>query len=199
MPRVDGPSRPLQIHVLALRDCTPLVPIGVVELLRKASALAPSVPGAPRRQVEITLVSPGSNRTVRCAGGLELRCGAFVAEVRRSDLVVAPALDPDVLEHLEANREVVPWLRKVHEGGADAASVCTGAFLLGEAGLLDGRAATTHWAFQEQLARRYPRVRVEPQAILVDPPDRIDARRLPGTLRTRRSARHDHLRPASAR
>jgi transcriptional regulator GlxA family with amidase domain len=52
--------------------------------------------------------------------------------------------------------------------GADVASVCTGAFLLGEAGLLDGRAATTHWAFQEVLARRYPRAEVLPQAILVD-------------------------------
>jgi transcriptional regulator GlxA family with amidase domain len=48
------------------------------------------------------------------------------------------------------------------------ASVCTGAFLLGEAGLLDGRAATTHWAFQDQLARRYPRAEVRPRAILVD-------------------------------
>jgi transcriptional regulator GlxA family with amidase domain len=168
MSRVDGHSRLLQIHVLALRDCTPLVPVGVIELLRKASALALSVPDVPRRKVEITLVAPGSKRTVRCAGGLQLHCGAAVAEIRRSDLVVTPALDPDVLEHLAANREVVPWLRKVYDGGADVASVCTGAFLLGEAGLLDGRAATTHWAFQEQLARRYPRVRVEPQAILVD-------------------------------
>jgi transcriptional regulator GlxA family with amidase domain len=88
--------------------------------------------------------------------------------VRRSDLVVVPALDGDLLEDLERNRGVVPWLRRMYVAGADVASVCTGAFLLGEAGLLDGRAATTHWAFLELLARRYPRTDVLPQAILVD-------------------------------
>lgn len=47
------------------------------------------------------------------------------------------------------------------------ASVCTGAFLLAEAGLLDGRRATTHWAYCDSLARRYPRTRVEPDPIFV--------------------------------
>jgi len=48
-----------------------------------------------------------------------------------------------------------------------AASVCTGAFLLAAAGLLDGRRATTHWRFAAELARRYPRLRVEPDHIFV--------------------------------
>jgi transcriptional regulator GlxA family with amidase domain len=97
-----------------------------------------------------------------------LRCALTLADVRRSDLVVVPAVDPDVVEHLARNRAVVPWLRRVHEAGADVASACTGAFVLGEAGLLDGRAATTHWAFQQLLAHRYPRAHVQAQAILVD-------------------------------
>jgi transcriptional regulator GlxA family with amidase domain len=63
---------------------------------------------------------------------------------------------------------VIPWLRERYARGADVASVCTGAFVLGEAGLLDNRDATTHWAFQHVFARRYPRTRVLPQAILVD-------------------------------
>jgi transcriptional regulator GlxA family with amidase domain len=82
--------------------------------------------------------------------------------------VVASALDPDVLAHLTLNRAVPPWLHRMYAAGADVASVCTGAFLLGEAGLLDHRAATTHWAFQDLLARRYPRTQVLPQSILVD-------------------------------
>jgi transcriptional regulator GlxA family with amidase domain len=161
-------SRTIRIHVLALRDCTPLVPVGIVELLRKASELASSIPGARGGRVHVTMVAAGSQRTVTCAGGLALRCAVTLGEVRSSDLVVVPALDPDLLEHLAVNRDVVPWLRRIHRGGADVASVCTGAFLLGEAGLLDGHAATTHWAYQEQLAQQYPRALVEPQAILVD-------------------------------
>jgi transcriptional regulator GlxA family with amidase domain len=152
-----------RVHVLALRDCTAFVPIGIVDMLRKAAML----PGA-RRAVEVVLVAPGGSPTVVGAGGIRIRCGQRLDETRDSDLVVVPAVDPDVVHHLDRNRAVVPWLRERYARGADVASVCTGAFLLGEAGLLDHRAATTHWAFQDQFARRYPRVRLLPQAILVD-------------------------------
>jgi transcriptional regulator GlxA family with amidase domain len=169
MGRLAASSRPpFRVHVLVLRDCAALVPVGVVEMLRKAASLCSSSPRGSSRVVEVKLVSPGDSRTVKCASGLTLHCDEVAKDVRRSNLVVVSALDPDVLEHLALNRDVVPWLRRMVLAGADMASVCTGAFLLGEAGLLDGRAATTHWAFQELLARRYPRTEVLPQAILVD-------------------------------
>ncbi len=156
------------MHVVVLRDCAALVPVGIVELLRKAAGICSGVSGGPGRTIDLQLVSAGRSRAVACAGGLTLHCDALASDVRRSDLVVVPALDPDVLEHLAMNRDVVPWLRRMFMAGADVASVCTGAFLLGEAGLLDGRSATTHWAFQELLARRHPRTEVLPQAVLVD-------------------------------
>ncbi len=165
---VTGSRRPLSVHVPVLRDCAALVPVGIVEMLRKAAGLCSGIPGAPSRAIDVKLVSPGRSRTVTCAGGLTLHCDEVASGVRRSNLVVVPALDPDVPEHLAMNRDVVPWLRRMYMAGADVASVCTGAFLLGEAGLLDGRAATTHWAFQELLASRYPRTEVLPEAILVD-------------------------------
>jgi transcriptional regulator GlxA family with amidase domain len=65
-------------------------------------------------------------------------------------------------------RGLVPWLRRAYHAGADVASACTGAFLLGEAGILDGKSATTHWAFQGLFQERYPRARLQPQAIVVD-------------------------------
>ena len=102
------------------------------------------------------------------AGGIRVKCDVRMTEVRKSELVLVPALDPDVASHLALNRAVVPWLRRIHLAGADVASACTGAFLLAEAGILDGKAATTHRAFQDEFRRRYPRVRLEPQAIVVD-------------------------------
>jgi transcriptional regulator GlxA family with amidase domain len=155
------------VHVLVLADCTPFVPVGIIELLRKSVELAAIHPGrAPK--LKLKLVSAGSQKTVRAAGGLALRCEATLRTAGPADVIVVPALDPDLRERLAKNRAVVPWLRRAFHAGADVVSACTGAFLLGEAGLLEGRAATTHWAFQDSLTQRYPRVRLQPQAVVVD-------------------------------
>ena len=61
-----------------------------------------------------------------------------------------------------------PWVRAMHERGADVASICTGAFVLAEAGLLDGKTATTHWVAQDLFRQRYPQVRVLSEQIVVD-------------------------------
>ncbi|MGH3879757.1 MAG: GlxA family transcriptional regulator [Actinophytocola sp.] len=156
-----------RVHVLVLRDSPALVSVGLMDMLRKADALAAELSPTPRR-LATTLVSPGPDRTVALAGGIRLECEATIDEVDVPDLVVVPALDPDIQEHLELNAAVPPWLRRVYDAGADVASACTGAFALAEAGLLDGKAATTHWAFQADLARRYPAVELRPQAIIVD-------------------------------
>ena len=166
--RSSSPGR-TRVQVLVLRDCTPIVPVGVVDLLRKASDLASAMPGGQARDaLEVSLVSATNRRVVRAAGGIEIRCHSTVEDAGSADLVLAPALDPDVGEQLEKNRRAVPFLRRAYQSGCDLASACTGAFLLAEAGVLDDRAATTHWAFQDLLASRYPRVRLAPQAVMVD-------------------------------
>ncbi|WP_309643327.1 GlxA family transcriptional regulator [Phenylobacterium sp.] len=63
--------------------------------------------------------------------------------------------------------ELIDWVRAASGGARRTTSVCSGAFLLAEAGLLDGRRATTHWQRCPDLARRYPKVRVEPDRIFV--------------------------------
>lgn len=157
-------SAPLSIHILVLRDSTSFVPLGFADMLRKSIALAPR----GRRPLEVSLVSAGKEKTVTGAGGVRVQCDVLLRDVKRSHLVLVPALDPEIGEHLELNRDAVAWLRRIYLAGADVASACTGAFVLGEAGLLDNRAATTHWAFQRELEQRYPKARIEPQAILVD-------------------------------
>ena len=63
---------------------------------------------------------------------------------------------------------LVDAVRAAHEAGARVVSLCTGAFVLAAAGLLDGRRATTHWAHTSLLAARYPRVRVDPDVLYID-------------------------------
>jgi transcriptional regulator GlxA family with amidase domain len=82
----------------------------------------------------------------------------------------APALDTLVVPggHAGAARaDLAAWLRTSTARTRRVTSVCTGAFLLAEAGLLAGRRATTHWAYSDELARRYPDVLVDPEPIYV--------------------------------
>jgi transcriptional regulator GlxA family with amidase domain len=63
--------------------------------------------------------------------------------------------------------EVLAWLREISKKARRTASICTGAFLLARAGLLDGKAVTTHWMFAKELARQYPKLRVEADRIYI--------------------------------
>ncbi|WP_407527863.1 GlxA family transcriptional regulator [Methylobacterium oryzisoli] len=88
-------------------------------------------------------------------------------------LLVAGA--PRILD-LEVRADLLEWLRRTAERCRRYGSVCSGAFLLGQAGLLNGRRVTTHWAVAEALAERYPGASVEPDAIcLFDGPLRTAA------------------------
>ncbi len=79
-------------------------------------------------------------------------------------LIVGPFDDPDLARR---DRRLLAWLRRVARRSRRVVSFCSGAFLLAEAGLLDGRRATTHWTFCAELTRRYPRVTVDPEPIYV--------------------------------
>lgn len=67
------------------------------------------------------------------------------------------------------------WLRAQHSQGTVLGSVCAGAFILAETGLLNGRRATTHWAFAEQLARRFPDIRLAEDQMVLDDGDIVTA------------------------
>jgi AraC family transcriptional activator FtrA len=90
------------------------------------------------------------------------------AEVGHVDSVVVPStVDPDA----EPDPELVAALRVAHGRGVRIASLCTGSFVLAAAGLLDGRAATTHWMHAEDLARRYQQVDVRADVLYIDEGD----------------------------
>jgi transcriptional regulator GlxA family with amidase domain len=72
-----------------------------------------------------------------------------------------------------ADAELIDWVRAMAPQARRVVSVCTGAFLAAEAGLLDGCRATTHWAFANRLARAYPAVDVDPEPIFVRSSDKV--------------------------
>ncbi|WP_037576560.1 helix-turn-helix domain-containing protein [Phaeacidiphilus oryzae] len=86
-------------------------------------------------------------------------------ELVDADLVCVPAVGTEITRYPPA---AIAALREAYERGAIILSVCSGAFLLAEAGLLDGRRCTTHWRHTAALAERYPRAEVDPGVLYVD-------------------------------
>lgn len=106
-----------------------------------------------------------SHREVGATAGLTLPAEHLpTADVAVDTLLVAGG--PGVMRAVE-DQVLLAWLDRRAAGARRVASVCTGAFLLAAAGLLDGRRAVTHWEFCAELARRYPRIAVDPDPIFV--------------------------------
>jgi transcriptional regulator GlxA family with amidase domain len=121
--------------------------------------------GVPRYRL---LVCAGEEGPLATTGGLTLTAPYGLEALSRAGTIVVPAWrsisQPPPMEAIAA-------LRKAHNEGARIIGLCTGAFVLAAAGLLDGRPATTHWMYAPTLAKRYPRVHVDPRELFVDDGD----------------------------
>jgi transcriptional regulator GlxA family with amidase domain len=104
---------------------------------------------------------------IRSSMGFTIDTPFGLDEVVKADTVVVPAWGPAQLDD-DPPPALLEALRTAHRRGARILSVCSGAFVLAAAGLLDGRRATTHWMHAEALAARYPQVEVDADVLYVD-------------------------------
>jgi transcriptional regulator GlxA family with amidase domain len=155
------------------------VPIRVVVLLMEGSVLfdigtAATVFGAaqvasrrPRLPYELTLAAAGGG-AVTTSTGVPVGAQAGLAALDEADLVVVGGAVPDLVGAQDAALDA---LAGAHARGVRVMSICTGAFALAHAGLLDGRRATTHWGYCDRLATEFPAVAVDPDVLYVDEGD----------------------------
>jgi transcriptional regulator GlxA family with amidase domain len=118
-------------------------------------------PGLPYRMI-MTGPQPGE---VEAAGGFRFAVDHGLETLEVCDTIVVPGY-ADTRRAISP--EVTGALRAAYDRGARIASVCTGAFALAAAALLDAPRATTHWASADELARRYPSIRVDRDVLFVD-------------------------------
>ena len=107
------------------------------------------------------LVCAATEPPLRATGGITIDTPYRLADVARADTVIVPAGSK------EPSDDVVEALRDAYDRGARILSVCSGAFVLGHAGLLDGRRATTHWMYTDLLAEMFPLAKVDPDVLYV--------------------------------
>ncbi|CAM5446359.1 hypothetical protein SPURM210S_00596 [Streptomyces purpurascens] len=122
---------------------------------------------------DLRLCGTGSRAQDGAEGhGLTLRTRYGLDDLADADTVIVPSVpDPCVDEGRPLPEGLVTALRRAHDAGARMVSLCTGAFALAEAGLLDGRRATAHWMHTDRLAERYPKVQVDESVLYVDDGD----------------------------
>lgn len=160
-------DRPL-IVLLAAAETSPSVLYGLFDVLFSVGAVFPDMtlgrPGEAALDVRIATVA---GEPLRCIGEVPVEPHAALAELPPPDVVVVCDLYTPI-DASPAGRYAaeVAWVRAAHADGALVASVCTGALLLAEAGLLDGRHAATHWAYRDLFRRLYPDVRLRDEAAL---------------------------------
>ena len=100
----------------------------------------------------------GLTRETRlCGGFFTANPDLLIDQVPKTDLIIIPALDGDIVKAIEKNRAFIPWIVKQYNSGAEVASLCLGAFLLASTGLLNGKkCARTGWL--KTISRRCSRM-----------------------------------------
>ncbi len=113
---------------------------------------------------DFRVCSAHPGETISHDTGVRLVAPYGLEAMEDADLIAVPAAT--IREHYP--EELLDGLRRAHARGAILLSVCSGAFVLGAAGLLDGRECTTHWRYAEALQRRFPLSRVNPDVLFID-------------------------------
>lgn len=108
--------------------------------------------------------------TVLYNGAFSIHCDATIDEVKKTNLILIPAVKPDsLLESLEENGGFIPWIRRQRsQNSAEIGSMCMGAFTLAQTGLVDGKQCATHWAGMELFRQLYPQVNLISSKIVTE-------------------------------
>ncbi|MCL4639257.1 MAG: helix-turn-helix domain-containing protein [Olivibacter sp.] len=109
-----------------------------------------------------------SDEVVSSGRIFSIRSDTTIHQLKKTDLIVIPAIHGNMKDIVAVNREFVPWIQKQYQLGAEIASLCVGAFLLASTGLLNGRSCTTHWLSANEFSSMFPHVKLMPYKVITD-------------------------------
>ncbi|MDK9707286.1 MAG: GlxA family transcriptional regulator [Desulforhopalus sp.] len=163
-----------RIALLAVENCMYSSLTGPYDVFSVASARAASLSETNQEPLFQPVIVGSGGREIHAFNGMVVPLGATFAQGVVYDIVLVPVIFGD-LEAVLADCETIDWLSHQGEMGACLTSACAGSFLIAETGRLQGRTATTHWNLADGFARRFPRVILKRERMLVDEGDCITA------------------------
>lgn len=111
----------------------------------------------------------GLSRNVKVLDGeYTVTVKRLLSEVDETNLLIIPALFGDMERAVTLNKAAIPYIQELHKKGAEVASLCLGAFLLGATGILDGKKCSTHWAYYNEFRSMYKNIEVVDGTIITD-------------------------------
>jgi transcriptional regulator GlxA family with amidase domain len=111
----------------------------------------------------------GLEKEMKLGGGLyTIQTEAVSANLPKTDLIIIPPMSGDMETSMALNQAFVPWIRQQYASGAEVASLCVGAFLLAETGLLKGQECSTHWQTADEFRERFPDVQLVDDKVITD-------------------------------
>lgn len=159
-----------KVSLLGFRNTFASSLIGPMDVFFQAGFLWNVLNGIePTPYFDVELVSV-DGKPIRCLNNVVIEPHRAIDEVDNSDLIVVSCL-VNVEKSLTYCSSEVEWLKGHYQRGTEIASVCTGAFLLAETGLLDHKTATTHWGFAGLFQELYPNVVLKPERLITDEGD----------------------------
>jgi len=160
--------RPLDVTVVLFDDglsSTAVMPTEIFYAAGKLWNILHATPERPPFRVRTVTID---GKPVRSPYGLSILPEASIDAVAHSDIIIVPTSGLDLDLKLVEHSVLLPWLRRHYAAGAYVVGVCMGAAYLAEAGLLDGRIGTTHWAVAGEFMRRFPQVCWRPELFVTE-------------------------------
>jgi len=156
------------VSILVLKDSIAVSIVGMYDILRRVNSLHYELTGENDAAIgfEVMLVNAEKEDVVYSDSGFPIYYHNHIEDDVKAELIIIPALR-NVPEGF-ANDKLLKWLTSKHQEGAILCSVCTGAFIVAQTGLLEGKEATVSWFAAAAFKARYPNIEVKNESILVD-------------------------------
>lgn len=139
--------------------------VGTYKILKRANSYWMEHSKKAAYQIELI----GLSDTIDFHDGLfSVHPHKHLSAIAHTDLIIIPSLNHNYNEAIQSNKSMIEWIEKQYKQGAAVASICTGAFLLASAGLLNGRACSTHWAFADKFRNMFPEIKLQPDRLITD-------------------------------